>query len=336
MISGNGSGPASGTVMPAARTKDTGSLAGWLGKVVGVALTAVITAPLALSSYHILEWAREDVTGLGLPDWLAWVVILALDATAVVCVGMVTIAALRGEKAGGHHLMTWLVAGASALANLVYGWSTPAMYDEWAFPGFSLLGPLLLDLTLALLRRWHRIDNGLRQKAAKVLDFGITRWMPWVATGETFAAWQVAQREGIERPEEAIARVREMRQLSWMPAADALRYAFSALGSRDPYAARTWLAARGVRVTQDDVDVALTPRDVVEMVLAAPDGMTAAEVARRRFGSVEQNDVERARRLLDAFVPHQLTRDGSPRGGRGKAVRYRSAVAAIEPARSEI
>jgi hypothetical protein len=57
--------------------------------------------------------------------------------------------------------------------------------------------------------------------------------------------------------------------------------------------------------------------------------MTAAEVARRWYGSDGTGDVERARRLLEESVPHQLVRDGSPNGGRGKTVRYR-AVAALE------
>ncbi len=291
-----------------------------------VMLALVATAPLVLSSAHLYDWGRNEKGGLGLPIGLAWVPILALDAAAIVCIYVVTAAAMRGKTANKHHWTAWMIALGSAAANLAYGRSTKADYDEWAFPFFSLLGPFMVDITLALMRDWFLTETEQRRESAKMRDFGLNRWMPWVSPRETFLAWQIAQREGIKNVGEAIARARETAMLRWMPKPDALRWAFDAIGGRDAYAARAWLLSRGIRITQGDVEEALRPRDLIEFVAAAEDGVTAVEVAQWKYGRAEADDVERARRLLDELVGEQLTRDSTGKGGRGKPTRWRIAT----------
>ena len=120
---------------------------------VGVTLAIVIVAPIALSSQDLVRWAT-DPHGLGLSQSWGWLAFVALDAAAATCVGMVTIAAWRGESGGAFHGLTWMFACGSAWSNYRHGMSTPAADDQWFFPAMSLAGPLLLDVTLARIRRW--------------------------------------------------------------------------------------------------------------------------------------------------------------------------------------
>ena len=213
---------------------------------VAVALGIVIVAPIALSSQDLVRWA-SDPEGLGLPGPWAWLAFVALDAAAAVCVAMVTVAAWRGESGGAFHAMTWLFAVGSAVANHRHGATTPARDDEYFFPAMSIAGPLLLDVTLARIRRWARIEARTQMTARP--RFGL-RWLPGVGFRETLRAWQASLREDIARPADAIAHVREVDALAGLDPADALRFAWQALGHTDPYVAWQWLVARGVTIDQ--------------------------------------------------------------------------------------
>lgn len=229
---------------------------------IGAALVAVIIAPIALSSQDLVKWGA-DPYGLGLTTFWAWIVFIALDMAAGTCVGMVTYSAWRGESGGVFHLLTWLFAGASAVANYRHGIRTPAADDEFFIPVMSLLGPLLLEVTLHRIKRWARVAERTVMTAKP--KFG-ARWLPGVALVETLSAWATAKRENIGRPEDAIAHVRERRALKGMQDVDALRYAWSALSSYDEYAARRWLQARGRTVSQAAVDEASAGRPRSPMV----------------------------------------------------------------------
>jgi hypothetical protein len=147
---------------------------------------------------------------------------------------------VAGESGGSFHLLTWLFALGSAAANYRHGQTTPARDDQYFFPAMSLAAPLLLEITLARVRRWVRI--GAQTQLAPRPRFGL-RWLPGVGFRETLHAWQAALREGIERPADAIAYVRESRALAGLEPADALRFAWQALGHTDPYRAWQWLVA---------------------------------------------------------------------------------------------
>ncbi len=235
-----------------------------LAAVIALALTVVIVAPIALSSQDLVRWSA-DPAGLGLSPGWAWLAFVALDAAAAVCVGMVTFAAWRGEAGGAFHILTWMFALGSATANYRHGLSTAAKDDEYFFPAMSLTGPLLLDVTLARIRRWVRLEA--RTQLAPRPKFG-PRWLPGVAFRETLAAWRTSIREGISRPDEAVAHVREVRALAGLSPADALHLAYQALGHTDPYTARTWLLARGVNIDQATltaVTAAMAPAATAEL-----------------------------------------------------------------------
>lgn len=239
---------------------------------IGSALGAVIVAPIALSSQDLVKWG-EDPRGLGLDPFWAWLVFIALDLAAAVCVGMVTYSAWRGESGGIFHVLTWMFAGASAYANYRHGTKTPAADDQLFFPAMSLMGPLLLEVTLHRIRRWTRAAE--RTAMAARPHFG-ARWLPGVALAETLQAWAAAKREDIRRPEDAIAYVRERRSLAELGDVDAIRYAWSALGTRDEYEARVWLQARGRTVAQAAVDAAAgrTATPPVSVVMLPPTAFT--------------------------------------------------------------
>jgi hypothetical protein len=223
---------------------------------IGSALVAVIVAPIALSSQDLVKWGN-DPHGLGLSLFWAWIVFVALDLAAAVCVGMVTYSAWRGESGGIFHVLTWMFAGTSAYANYRHGMTSPAADAKLFFPAMSLMGPLLLEVTLHRVKRWTRMAD--RQIMTARPSFG-SRWLPGVAFRETLSAWATAKRENIGRPEDAIAHVRERRALQGMTEVDAIRYAWSALSTYDEYSARLWLQARGRTVTQAAMDDATGDR----------------------------------------------------------------------------
>jgi len=134
-------------------------------------------------------------------------------------------------------------------------------------PGFALLGPLLLEVTLHRLRRWYRQDVGEQHTGAA--GFG-SRWLPGVAFRETLRAWAASRREGIGSWRDAVQFVRDRTIIAAMSPVDALHYAFGALGSVDPHTARMWLAARGLIVSQTDIDTATAGRPMAPAPVSAP------------------------------------------------------------------
>lgn len=227
---------------------------------VAAALGAVILAPIALSMQHLVDWAA-DPHGLGLGGAWPLAVPVALDLAAAACIGMTVVSAWRRERPGAFGLLVWVFAAVSAYAQYTYGTAERAAGRAqdawWAMPMFALLGPLLLELVLHRVRQWARRDAG--EILSGAAGFGI-RWLvsPW----NTLSAWAASRREGIASAQAALAFVRERKTLRSMLAEDALAWAFGALGMVDPHAARLWLSARGVRVTQVDIDRAVAGRIV--------------------------------------------------------------------------
>jgi hypothetical protein len=223
--------------------------------VVGVALSAVLLAPVLLSSQDLYRWA-SDPHGLGLVWVWPLLVPVAFDLAAIVCIGMTIVALLRRDRPGVFGLLVWVFAGVSAYAQYTHGEVEKAAGGAqdvwWAMPTVALLGPLLLEATLRRLRRWARQD------ATEILTgaagFGL-RWL--VAPWSTLSAWATSRREGIASAPAALAFVAERRALGRMPGVEALHYAFGAAASLDPHTARAWLLARGVTVTQAHIDTAL-------------------------------------------------------------------------------
>lgn len=219
-------------------------------------LGLVVLAPIALSSQHIYKWARDPL-GLGLDPLFAVLAFVALDLAAVMCVAMTIYSGLRGESAGVFALLTWAFALGSAWINYQSATTTKSPMDGEFFAAMSMAGPVLFEATLAKLRRWTRQAAGTQMSARP--KFG-GRWLPGVAFRETLKAWAAARRENLAKPEEAIAYVRERAALADMNDTEAIRYAWSALGSFDEYSARLWLQARGRNVSQAAMDEAVGDR----------------------------------------------------------------------------
>jgi hypothetical protein len=231
---------------------------------VSTAVGLVIVAPVLLSSQDLYSWGR---TGLGLDQGWAVLVPASLDFAAVACIGMTIVAAWRREHPGVFELLVWTFAGASAYAQYTHGMTATVRATApdafWAFPMFAVLGPVLLHVTLSRVRKWAREDAG---------DWGWKRWIPGVAFRESLRAWAAGQREGITSSSAQVAYVRSVAAIRSLSGADALRYAFRALGSYDVYPAQTWLEARHRVVTQADIDEATAgrPRSPLPIPSAAP------------------------------------------------------------------
>jgi hypothetical protein len=231
---------------PPAATDSAKGSPGWprtlLRIVIGLALTGVMAAPLALSSGELIEWAGS-ASGLGKADPWPMVVFIALDCAAVLCIGFVVFNAWTGEGAGMFGLLVWLFAGGSAVANYRYGQHTSAPDDAVFFAAMSLAGPLLLHTTVHRIRRWYRASVG--ENVPRRAHFGL-RWLPGVAFQGTLAAWQESVRAGIPNSVEALNRVRERAYLQELDDAGRVRYAVSVCRSQDPAVLRGWLLSRGL------------------------------------------------------------------------------------------
>lgn len=181
---------------------------------VGVLLTAVIAAPIALSSQDLVSWAGAP-DGLGLSGPWPVLVFVALDAAAAACVGMVVYAAWRGESGGAFGVLVWAFALVSAFANYRHGSRPDAPADAWwFFPGMSLAGPVLLEVTVRRVRRWVQTAAGRYERPLP--HFRAARFLPGVAMRETVRALVLAVTEGYSRPDDAIAAARAHR-LGWRP-----------------------------------------------------------------------------------------------------------------------
>jgi hypothetical protein len=248
--------------------------------VVSLALMTVLIAPVLLSSQDLYQWGASPA-GLALGGYWPLLVPVALDLAAVTCIGMTIVAAWRRERPGIFEALVWVFALTSAYAQYKHGIAARdaggARDAWWAMPAFAVLGPVLLHVTLSTLRKWARQDAGEQHHGAA--GFG-SRWLPGVAFRETLSAWAASRREGISRASEAVAYVRERQALAVLSPVDQMHYAFGALGSYEPHAARVWLAARGVVVDQTTIEAATAGRPPSPLpVSVSPAGPSAAPLS---------------------------------------------------------
>jgi hypothetical protein len=149
-----------------------------------------------------------------------------------------------------------------------------------------LAADYLAGASVAAYLMWHTILTRVRRSEldeagaieAPLPRFRLLRWV--FAYAETYAAFKVAIRESITRPEDALALVR--RELVRAPADNgdemfsdelvalaaerggkrrAVGYAAVALGSYEPKAVQQWLDARGI-----EVDLSYVSRTLTRMV----------------------------------------------------------------------
>jgi hypothetical protein len=242
---------------------------------VAVCLGLVILAPIALSGQDLYDWANSP-KGLALDPWFAGMVPVALDLAAAACIGMVIVGTIwRRERPGAFGALVWVFAGLSAWAQYRHGVAARdaggAQDAWWLFPALALLGPTLLEVTLARMRRWARIDTEEQHHGAA--GFG-ARWIPGVALRETLKAWAASRREGIDQAPVAVAHVREVQALRGLSVPDAVAYAVDAIGSRDRHTVRLWLQARGVEVDRAALDAVGLPTLIhAELITDDPTGV---------------------------------------------------------------
>lgn len=262
---------------------------------IGITLAVVVISPVALSSQDLVSWA-ESPTGLGLSGIWPYVVFVALDCAAALCIALTMHAAWKGQAGGSAHVLVWIFAGMSAFANWRYGTTSNARDAVWFFPAMSVAGATLLEVAIRRIRRWGRSEQGVFEPPLP--RFRVLRWL--IAYGETYRAWKLAVTEGITRPEDAIRAVRgnvvpsqsavtlerssdAPQDLSGISKADALRHAFKHLGSYDVPSAVDWLAEQGVTVHRSHAHNVAKSEKNIEIADSRPLVINGFD-----FGSVEE------------------------------------------------
>lgn len=171
--------------------------------VAGNALLTVVVASVAAMSWQGLVGFAEMFLHLHGPS--RYMVPVSLDGAGAACAFLSLRAIIRQDSAAGPRLMVWLFIAASATFNVLH--AQRAFHDAAAavfFGGMSVAAVLLFDIVLRSLRR-----QALRRIGAieePLPRFRALRWL--VAFGETFAAWRISIREGLTRPEDALALAR--------------------------------------------------------------------------------------------------------------------------------
>lgn len=205
-----------------------------LAVAIALSLVAIVIAPPALSAQDILAWARLNSpdAGLGLEQGWPWVVFLAMDFAAAVCVLVSLYCAFRDEPPGVFGLGVWAFAGITAFANYQFNTVPGAPGDGfWFFPAMSLVGPVLLHAMIKKIRGWVlKAAGGQRGRRPK---FAVADWVPILGSPQaTFGAWRIGGLLGISKPDDAL-------------------FAFRALSRRRGWW-RRWAVNGAVRAALDD------------------------------------------------------------------------------------
>ncbi|MEU2874426.1 DUF2637 domain-containing protein [Streptomyces olivoreticuli] len=245
---------------------------GYVGLFVVVAITAGM-------SWKGLVGFGHDV--LGLKGALAYGVPVSLDVAAMVCAALALRSVVSHDSAAGPRLLTFLLVAGSAAANYYHAARVPGgsaaaalYYGAMSVVTWGLWEVVLRQIRRSMLRAIGAVELPLPK-------FRIVRWVRYPR--ETFAAWSVAVRFGLTRPEEALDRVwetyqaqeserevKELEELEQLPEGiskrQALQLAFKALGEVDAPAAVKWCEARGVEVDRSyayEIARKIEPRELV-------------------------------------------------------------------------
>jgi len=229
--------------------------------VTAAAYAVVVPAPFVLSFASLAAWARDHV---GLTGALPYVVPLALDASAVVCICLTFLAVMRADGAGAARFLVWLIAGGSAVANARHGADT-SLDATILLAAMPLLTMLLVDIGFRRVLR-----NALAARGAIEPPLPRYRAVRWaIAPRETARAWGVGVREQITSPAAALAQSRRSaeltdagvsdpaelaaraRELQAMTKTDACRAAFTDIGEVNVPRAIAHLGQHGVSVNSN-------------------------------------------------------------------------------------
>lgn len=239
--------------------------------IAGYVLLTVVVSCVALMSWTGLVGFGRDTLHMSAP--LVWLVPISLDVAAMTCAFLSLRSTVAGDSATGPRLMVLAFVGASAVFNWVHAGRTGSTAAEVFYGGMSLAAAALFDVVLRqvrrhLLRRQHAIERPLPR-------FRAVRWLRYPK--QTYAAWSVAVRDGLTRPDEALAALATVGTPPDAPLAlqgasktDALLIAFGAVGGLDVPAALTWLARQGVTVDRSHAYAIARPLRPVEAPAELP------------------------------------------------------------------
>ncbi len=228
-------------------------------------LVVVVVAPAAASWHGLIGFGRET---LGLSGGWELVVPLTLDGAAFYAAVLALRSVLAGDSALIERLLVLAYAGASAAFNWLYALEHGGREAAVFFAGAAVSAAIVWDRTLRQSRQEQLRAIGAIE--APLPRFRVLRWV--FDTGNTWAAWTTALREGIASPAEALAVARARREgvpapapraelgaplpeLARLSKIDALRTAWAALGvvvpdRADVRPALAWLADRGVELNE--------------------------------------------------------------------------------------
>jgi hypothetical protein len=225
----------------------------WLDIGTWVLLLVVAAPPVISSARNLYTLGHRQ---LDLPGHWALLVPLSVDAAALLCVFLTLRAVHAGQSAGMARGLVIAFAGMSSWL----GYQEAALIGTQAarvfYPVMPVAAAVLLDMVIR-----HRRRDALERLGAlepALPRFRALRWI--VAPGETRRAWAAGVRHGVTDPAACLAFVREVDALRPLAPVDAVHYAFRAVGAVDHFAARAWLAARGVHVDQASLDAATSDR----------------------------------------------------------------------------
>jgi hypothetical protein len=224
-----------------------------------VCLTVTVGAVAAMSWTGLVGFAEHV---LQLTGKVRYVVPLSLDGAALTCSFLALRSIIAGDAAAGPRALLWAFTCASAVANWYAATLVGTVPSALFFSGMSLASVALFEVVLRQMRRADLRKVGAVE--APLPRFRLLRWIRFPK--ETGAAWSLALRFGMTRPEDALvlhweqtgafaARTVEsagdpqtvlMETLRSATKAEALRIAFRELGCLDVMAAREWLKAKGI------------------------------------------------------------------------------------------
>lgn len=249
---------------------------GWKLRTAALTATGSFTAVLAaietMAVRGQVDFARHVLHLSGV--WLA-VPPVALEGGTLAAATLTLWAVLSRDSASLPRVMTGLLLGAAAYAN--YQGAEHAHRP-------TLAADYLAGASVTAYLMWHAILTRIRRADLRHADaleaplprFRLLRWI--FAFGETFAAFKIAIRECITRPDEALALARSEPTCpplddtdTEIPAGElvalagerggkrrAVEHAAEALGSHEPKAVQQWLAARGIEVDLSYISRTLT------------------------------------------------------------------------------
>lgn len=235
---------------------------------------ATVAALVGVNTFAVAGQASWAYSHLGHNPWVAAAFAAVLESISLYLTAQATAAMLANDKAATLRLTAYAMAAGMGVMNYVAhapDWRPNAM--AIAFGLLSASSPWLWTIDA---RRRHRDElaaEGLIDRRTVKLPGML--WLLYPA--RAFGMLKLAVWTGENRPAAVRTMYAERAALTRLTPADAVRYAWGALGHYEPHAARVWLQQRGVMVDQATLDEAIAARPpAVPARLALPISVSPA------------------------------------------------------------